>query len=127
MPESLTAGDLGAASVTSSEVADQSLGAADLGPDSVGTSEVAVNAISSDELIGATLRSNQEPIQAGKSGSVSVSCQAGEQVLTGGGTPGKFGVEMTSTFPSGNGWTYAALNDTANDTTITAYALCLGA
>ena len=38
-PETLTTQDLGAASVTSSEVADQSLTAADLGPNSVAASE----------------------------------------------------------------------------------------
>ena len=49
-PDSLTAGDLGAASVASSEVADQSLTANDLGPDSVGSSELQTDAVRAAEL-----------------------------------------------------------------------------
>lgn len=113
--DSLTADDLGAASVGSSEVADGSLGKADLGSGSVGASE----------LGGVTVRSNSESVKAGANGSVSVACQAGEQVLSGGGQPGHFGVEMTSSRPSGNGWLYQARNNTGGNSTITAYAVCL--
>jgi len=115
-PESLTSGDLGAASVASSEVADQSLTANDLGPASVGASELGT----------ATVRTRSEPIAAGAVGSISVACQAGEQVLSGGGQPGHYGVETTGTRPNGNGWTYLAKNQNGSDSTITVYALCLG-
>jgi hypothetical protein len=124
-PDSLTAGDLGAGSVASSEVADQSLSAADLGTDSVGPSEVAANAISADELATVNVRTASEPIEAGKTGTISVGCLAGEQILGGGGQPGHFGVEMTSSRPSGNGWLYQAFNKNGSDSTITVYALCL--
>lgn len=115
-PDSLTAGDLGPASVTSSEVADQSLTSNDLGPDSVGASELGT----------ITVRTNAQAIAKDANGSVSVNCAAGEQVISGGGQPGNFGVEMTSTRPSGNGWLYQAKDNSGADSTITAFAVCLG-
>ncbi len=124
-PDSLTASDLGPASVTSSEVADQSLTSNDLGPDSVGSSEIAANSVGSSELGTVTVRTNSQAIAKGANGSVSVNCAAGEEALSGGGQPGLFGVDMTSTRPSGNGWLYQAKNNTASDSTITVFAVCL--
>jgi len=114
-PDSLTNQDLGAASVTSSEVADQSLAAADLGPDSVASSELGA----------VTVRTKSTTLAKGASGGVSADCVAGEQVLGGGGQPGHFGTEMTSSRPQGNGWLYQAQNNTGGAETITAFALCL--
>jgi hypothetical protein len=114
-PDSLTTGDLGTASVASSEVADQSLTANDLGPNSVGAGELGT----------VTVRTNSEAIAAGATGSVTANCLANEQVLSGGGQPAHFGVEMTSTRPSGNGWQYQAKNQNGSASTITAFAVCL--
>jgi hypothetical protein len=113
--DSLTNQDLGTASVTSSEVADQSLTAGDLGPNSVAASELGT----------VTVRTNATAIAKGTNGSIGVSCAAGEQVLSGGGQPSHFGIEMTSSRPSGNGWLYQAQNNTGDAGTITAFALCL--
>lgn len=124
-PDSLTAGDLAANSVGSSEVTDQSLTQTDLGTNSVGETEVAADAISADELTGVTLRSNSDELAAGQNGAVAVGCQAGEQIISGGGATNAYGVEMTSNAPSGNGWFYSASNKTAATRTITVYALCL--
>jgi hypothetical protein len=126
-PDSLTAGDLAANSVGSSEVADESLTQADLGVNSVNELEVAANAISADELTTVTVRTNATTINNGDTGGVSVSCAAGEQIISGGGQPGKYGVEMTSSLPSGNGWLYQVKNASGFNTTITVYALCLAA
>jgi hypothetical protein len=134
--DSLTAADLGPASVTSSEVADQSLTANDLGPDSVGSSEVAADAVGSSELAANAVNSSElgtvtirtsapQAIANTNSGSVSVDCAPGEQVLSGGGQPGNFGVEMTSSRPQGNGWLYQAKNNSGGASTLTAFALCL--
>jgi hypothetical protein len=101
-PDSLTAGDLGAASVTSSEVADQSLTADDLGPNSVGGSEIAPDSIRATQLGTVTQRNISATIQAGKTGSVSANCESGEQIVSGGGQPSVFGIEMTTTRPQGN-------------------------
>jgi hypothetical protein len=134
--DSLTAGDLAPASVTSSEVADQSLTANDLGPDSVGSSEVAANSVGAEEIAAnavnagelgtVTIRTSApQPIANGANGGVSVDCAPGEQVLGGGGQPANFGVEMTSSRPSGNGWLYQAKNNSGGASTLTAFALCL--
>ncbi len=114
-PDSLTNQDLGDASVASAEVADQSLTASDLGPNSVAASELA----------GVTLRTNATTIAKGASGGVNVSCAPCEQVLGGGGQPGHFGTEMTSSRPSGDGWLYQAVNNTGGEDTLTVFALCL--
>lgn len=126
-PDSLSAGDLAANSVGSSEVADQSLTQADLATNSVGETEVAADAISADELTTVTVRTNATTINNGDTGGVSVGCAAGEQIISGGGQPGKYGVEMTSSIPSGNGWLYQVRNASGFNTTITVYALCLAA
>lgn len=114
-PDSLTTQDLGDASVTSSEVADQSLTATDLGPSSVASSELAA----------ITVRTNTAKVAKGAAGSVSVDCAAGEQMLSGGGQPGHFGTEMTSSRPQGNGWLYQAQNNSGGEDTLTVFAVCL--
>jgi hypothetical protein len=114
--DALTAEDLGTASVASPEVADQSLTAGDLGPDSVRSSELGP----------VIVRTNSAKVAKGATGSVSADCAAGEQVLGGGGQPGHFGTEMTTSRPQGAGWLYQAVNNTGGEETITAYAVCLG-
>jgi len=114
-PDSLTSQDLGAASVASSEVVDQSLTVNDLGPDSVGSSELRT----------VSVRTNSATVAKDANGTVTVQCAAGEQVLSGGGQPGHFGTEMTSSRPSGNGWQYQAQNKTGGPETLTVFALCL--
>jgi hypothetical protein len=114
-PDSLTAEDLAANSVGSSEVADHSLTGADIAPDSIRASELGP----------ITQRTNSATIKAGATGSVSVSCGQDEQLISGGGQPSVFGVEMTTTRPTGNAWLYQAKNNTGADATITAFALCL--
>ncbi|HXS46407.1 MAG TPA: hypothetical protein VN756_02980 [Solirubrobacterales bacterium] len=113
--DSLTAGDLASNSVTSLEIADQTINSNDIGP----------NAVNADELSVVIQRTNSKSLAAGTNGSIAVPCQAGEQVLSGGGAPSNYGVEMTSNAPSGNGWFYAASNKTGATQTITVYALCL--
>lgn len=114
-PDSLTSGDLASNSVTSLEIDNQTINSNDIGP----------NAVNADELSVVIQRTNSKSLAAGTNGSISVPCQAGEQVLSGGGAPSNYGVEMTSNAPSGNGWFYAASNKTAATQSITVYALCL--
>jgi hypothetical protein len=124
-PDSLTAGDLAANSVGSSEVADQSLTQDDLGPDSVGSSEIQTGAIRSSELGTIIQVSNSTGIAAGANGGVSVNCPAGTTVISGGAQPANFGVEMTSSLRSGNGWLYQAKNNNGAASTLTVFAYCL--
>ncbi len=114
-PDSLTDQDLGDASVSSSEVADQSLTANDLGS----------NSVASSELAGVTVRTSTTKVAKGANGSVSVDCAPGEQVLGGGGQPGHFGTETTSSRPSGEGWLYQVVNNSGGEDTLTVFALCL--
>jgi len=111
--------------VTSSEVADQSLTQNDLGPDSVGSSELQAGSVRASELGPIIQVSNSTPIAANSSGSVSVGCPAGTTVISGGGQPDNFGVEMTSTLRSGNGWLYQAKNNNAAASKLTVFAYCL--
>jgi hypothetical protein len=111
--------------VTSSEVADQSLTQNDLGPDSVGSSELQAGSIRASELGPIIQVSNSTPIAATSSGSISVGCPAGTTVISGGGQPDNFGVEMTSTLRSGNGWLYQAKNNNAAASKLTVFAYCL--
>jgi len=124
-PDSLTADDLAPASVGSSEVADQSLTADDLGPNSVGSSEIQAGAIRSSELGPIIQASNSTAIAAGANGGVSVQCPAGTTVISGGAQPANFGVEMTSSLRSGNGWLYQAKNQNGAASTLTVFAYCL--
>jgi hypothetical protein len=111
--------------VTSSKVADQSLTQNDLGPDSVGSSELQAGSVRASELGTIIQVSNSTPIAANTSGSVSVQCPAGTTVISGGGQPDNFGVEMTSTLRSGNGWLYQAKNNNAAASKLTVFAYCL--
>jgi hypothetical protein len=124
--ESLTTSDLGAASVTSSEIADGSVASADVANQSLTADDLAADSVRSSEL-GTVVQRQSAPqaIAAGANGSVSVQCAAGEQILSGGGQPGNFGVEMTSSRPQVNGWLYQAKNNNGAASTITAFALCL--
>lgn len=124
-PDSLTAGDLAANSVGSSEVADQSLTQDDLGPNSVGSSEIQTGAIRSSELGTIIQVSNSTGIAANSNGGVTATCPAGTTVISGGAQPANFGVEMTSSLRSGNGWLYQAKNNNGAASTLTAFAYCL--
>ena len=66
-------------------------------------------------------------IAAGDNATVTVTCPAGSVVISGGGQPTFFGVEMTSSLKSGNGWEYQARNNSAFTTSLTAFAYCLSA
>jgi hypothetical protein len=114
-PDSLTVGDLASNSVSSLEIDNQTINSNDIGP----------NAVNADELSVVVQRTNSKSLAANTNGSISVPCQAGEQIISGGGAPSNYGVEMTSNAPSGNGWFYAASNKTATTQSITVYALCL--
>lgn len=124
-PDSLTAGDLAANSVGSSEVADQSLTANDLGPDSVGSSELQAGSVRASELGTIIQVSNSTAIAANSTNGVSVQCPAGTTVISGGAQPANFGVEMTSSLRSGNGWLYQAKNNNGAPSTLTVFAYCL--
>lgn len=124
-PDSVGNEEIAENAVESIEVAPESLTAADLGDNSVGSSEIVADSVGSSELGAVTVHTNAVKVAKGGAGSVSVDCGAGEQVLSGGGQPGHFGTEMTSSRPQGNGWLYQAQNNTGGEDTLTVFALCL--
>jgi len=117
--------EIAANAVASSEVADQSLTQDDLGPDSVGSSELQAGSVRSSELGPIIQVSNSTAIAAGANGSVTANCPAGTTVISGGAQPANFGVEMTSSLRSGNGWLYQAKNNSGGASTLTVFAYCL--
>ena len=100
-------------------------GSTKLARGSVGAQELRDGAVRAAALGRIQLVTNATPINSGANGSVTATCPAGAVVLSGGAQPGLFGVELTSTRPSGNGWLAQARNNTASNTTLTAFALCL--
>jgi hypothetical protein len=113
--------------VGSAKVANESLSSADLGPNSVGSSELQASSVRSSELGPIVQVTNTTAIANGASGGVSVACPAGTTVISGGGQPANFGVEMTSTLRSGNGWLYQARNTSGGASTLRVFAYCLAA
>lgn len=124
-PDSVGSEEIAENAVESPEVAPESLTAADLGTNSVGASELQPDSVGSSELGTVTVRTNSTTVANNGNGSVSVNCAPGEQLLSGGGQPGHFGTEMTSSRPSGNGWLYQAKNNSGSEDTLTVFALCL--
>ncbi|HEY5815963.1 MAG TPA: hypothetical protein VIS95_06440 [Solirubrobacterales bacterium] len=123
--DAVKADEIAANAVTSAEVADQSLTQDDLGPNSVGSSELQAGAVRASELGPIIQVSNSTGIAANTTNGVSVQCPAGTTVISGGAQPGNFGVEMTSSLRSGNGWLYQAKNNNGAPSTLTVFAYCL--
>ena len=65
-------------------------------------------------------------IVAGGNGSVTASCLAGEQFLSG-GNDGFFDVNVIASRQAGNGWAVFGHNTSAGNRTITAHVYCLAA
>jgi hypothetical protein len=94
----------------------------------VTASKIADDAIGASALGTITERSaTSAPIAAGASGSASVQCNAGEQVLSG-GNDGVLAAGydiVASRFQPPNGWSVFLFNDTAASHTVTVRAYCL--
>ena len=123
--DAVKADEIAPEAVASSEVANQSLTQDDLGPNSVGSSELQAGAVRASELGTIIQVSNNTGIAANTTNGVSVQCPAGTTVISGGAQPGNFGVEMTSSLRSGNGWLYQAKNTNGAPSTLTVHAYCL--
>lgn len=123
--DAVKADEIAPEAVASSEVANQSLTQDDLGPNSVGSSELQAGAVRATELGPIIQVSNSTGIAANSANGVSVQCPAGTTVISGGAQPANFGVEMTSSLRSGNGWLYQAKNTNGAPSTLTVFAYCL--
>jgi hypothetical protein len=123
--DAVKADEIAPEAVASSEVANQSLTQDDLGPNSVGSSELQAGSVRASELGTIIPVTNSTGIAAGANGGVSVQCPAGTTVISGGAQPANFGVELTSSLRSGNGWLYQAKNTNGAASTLTVFAYCL--
>jgi hypothetical protein len=121
----VNASDLGAASVGTSEVQDQSLTSNDLGTDSVGSSELQAGAVRASELGPIVVVSSSTTIKGNDNASVGATCPAGTTVISGGNSAGFYQVHVAGSYRSGNGWHIDARSAANNDTTLTAFAYCL--
>jgi hypothetical protein len=124
-PNAVTAQELAENAVETGKIAPKAVTSEKIAPDAVGATQIAPHAVGAGQLGTVTVRTNTTKVAKGGFGTVSVSCAEGEQVLSGGAQPGHFGTEMTSSRPSGNGWLYQAVNNTAGEETLTVFALCL--
>jgi hypothetical protein len=112
-------------------------GSTKLATNSVNFLEIANDAVRSQNILNGQVRAadlgaivqvtNSGAIANGANGSRTATCPAGTIVISGGGQPTLFGVEMTTSIRSGNGWLYQARNLSGAAATITAFAYCLAA
>jgi hypothetical protein len=100
-------------------------GSTKLARGSVGSQELRDGSVHASALGRIQVVTEATPINAGANASVTARCPVGATVLSGGAQPGLFGVELTSTRPNGTGWLAQARNNTASNSTLTAFALCL--
>lgn len=106
-------------------IKDNAVTGAKIAPDAVGAVQLAADSVRAAELAAMVTVTNTANIANTANGSVTATCPAGTQVISGGGQPGAFGVEMTSSVRNGNGWLYQAKNNSGQASTITAQAYCL--
>lgn len=102
----VTTGKIKDGSVTSTKIANGQVRAADLGPTIVVTKQ------------SGTIPDNDN-------GTVDAPCPAGSKVISGGGEPSVFGVQMVTSIPKDNGWRYQGRNLSGVPATMSAYAMCL--
>ena len=137
LDQSLAASDLGPNSAGLSEIDQSAFFSGDISNDGspggqlqittggVDSSDIASSAVHAAQLGPTTVRdATSATIPAGGNGSVTASCLAGEQVLSG-GNDGFFDVFVVASRQSGNGWAVFAHNNSGSNRTITAHAVCL--
>ena len=100
-------------------------GSTKLARGSVGAQELRDGSVRAGALGRIQIVTEAAPVNAGANVSVTARCPDGAVVLSGGGQPSLFGVELTTSRPNGNGWLAQARNNSGSNSTLTAFALCL--
>jgi hypothetical protein len=95
--------------------------------DAVGAAQIQGGAVHASELAAITEVTSTVSVANGANGSTTAACPTGTVVISGGGQPAFFGVEMTTSKRNANGWLYQARNLSGATSNITAYAYCLSA
>jgi hypothetical protein len=121
-----------AQSAVSAQSAVNAENAAAVGPNGVGSAAIQGGAVRASKLSGAVRRVNTVSIPATGSSLVTMSCEAGERILSGGGFwAGDAGsvaaqIHTVHSFPTTtNGWSTRAYNGTAAAREFSTYVLCL--
>lgn len=116
-------------SLQSVDVRDGSLTGADLGAGSVSAGKLAGGALTAAKLGTIVERRNEVDIQNATGEAVSVSCLAGERLITGGVTTAGVGTDngwsLIRSGGEGNTWSAAARNNTGSEGTLIVQAFCL--
>jgi hypothetical protein len=106
--------------------------AAAVGPNGVGTAAIQGGAVTASKLVGAVRRVNTVSIPATDTSLVTMSCEPGERILSGGGFWGGDAASVAAqihtvhSFPTTtNGWSTRAYNGTASARDFSTYVLCL--
>ena len=100
-------------------------GSTKLATGSVGSQELRANSVNAAALATIRVVTATDPVADTRTASITAVCPAGSTVISGGGQPANFGVELTTTRPNGNGWLAQAKNNSGGGSSLTAYALCL--
>jgi hypothetical protein len=114
------------AAVTTGKIADAAVTTDKIADDAITTGKIAPAAVRA-EALGSTQQvvSSNVNIAATGNGSVTATCPAGTQVLSGGGGASSFTVFMVESFQQGNGWIAVFRNTDGSAHTIFATAVCL--
>jgi hypothetical protein len=134
--EAVTNAKLGPFSVSNGKITDNAVDTPQLANDAVQAPQIASSAVDSAEITGSavnaaelgtlTVRSNGETVLAGETGTAIATCNAFEQVVSGGGEWANLNdVAIGNSEPSGNGWKVAGDNLSSAGQTLTAHAYCL--
>jgi len=100
-------------------------GSTKLARGSVGAQELRDGSVRASALGRIQIVTDSASVAAGGNVSVTARCPDGAVVLSGGGQPTLFGVELTSSRPNGNGWLAQARNNSGSSASLSAFALCL--
>jgi hypothetical protein len=115
--------------LTGVDIADGSLTGADVADGSVGTADLGAGAVKASKLGTIVQRTDEVDIANNAGGFVSVSCLAGETLISGGATTAGVGLSagwnLIRSSKAGNGWDAAARNATGSTATLIVEAYCL--
>lgn len=127
-PATITALELASGSVGASKIANGAVGAAQIATGAVGAAQIANGVVGASALGTITQRSaTSSSIANLSSGSVTATCLAGEQFLSGGNDGFVLdGYHVVASRSNGsNGWTVFLFNATGAARTVTAHVYCL--
>jgi hypothetical protein len=129
--DAVTSDKMAADAVTGTELADDSVTSTKIAAGSVTQEELATGSVGAAQLRDITVVSaTSAAVANGVSAGATASCPAGEVVISGGFETQSLGAaswEIKRLVRSGNGWRVFGTNISGGNSTITAFAYCMGA